>query len=124
MLIRMTALGTQVAAVLAAAGAAAGGVVAGDSGGATGIKPPTALVIDAAAARDGRELVDPGLRSVDAEVRLPRTSAEARTDVRYFTELGYRLVVAGASTEAAADAAGVTAVRAAGVSDAVAAVER
>jgi hypothetical protein len=44
---------------------------------------------------------------VDAEVRLPRTPAEARTNVRYFDELGYRVVVAGPRAEAAAAAIGV-----------------
>jgi hypothetical protein len=120
----MTGLGTQIAALLAAASAAAGGLVAADPGGATGSPPRTALVIDAAAARDGRELVDPRLRSVDAEVRLPRTSAEAHTDVRYFAALGYRLVVAGVGAGAAADAAGVAAVRVPGLRGALAAVER
>ena len=64
----------------------------------------TALVIDAAAGRDGRELVDPRLRDSNAQVRLPRSEAEARTDVRYFAAQGYdRIVVAGPRSAAAAD---------------------
>ena len=47
------------------------------------------------AGRDGRELVDPRLRDVDADVRLPAQRNEARTNVRYFDALGYRVVVAG-----------------------------
>jgi hypothetical protein len=74
----------------------------------------TALVIDASRARDGRELVDPRLRELDAEVRLPRTSDEARTNVRYFDSLGYHVVTA----------VGVDAVRAAGLPQALAASER
>ena len=65
--------------------------------------PRTAIVIDAPAARDGRALVDPRLRAVDADVRLPRDAAEARTDVRYFAAQGYdRIVVAGPRSTAAA----------------------
>jgi hypothetical protein len=71
-----------------------------------------ALVIDASRARDGRELVDPRLRDVDADVRLPRTPEEARTNVRYFDALGYRVVVAGPQASAAAWATGVEAERA------------
>jgi hypothetical protein len=73
----------------------------------------TALVIDAGTAHNGRELVDPRLLDVDAEVRLPRDSREARTNVRYFDALGYRVVVVGAHSEAAAEATGVEAVHAA-----------
>jgi hypothetical protein len=65
--------------------------------------PRTAIVIDAPAARAGRALVDPRLRAVDADVRLPRDAAEARTDVRYFAAQGYdRIVVAGPRSTAAA----------------------
>ena len=84
----------------------------------------TALVIDASRARDGRELVDPRLRELDAEVRLPRTADEARTNVRYFDALGYHVVVAGPEANAAATAVGVDAVRAAGLPQALAASER
>ena len=69
-------------------------------------------MIDASLASDGRELVDPRLKDVDADVRLPRTPAEARTNVRYFDALGYRVVVAGFKANAAADATGVEAVQA------------
>jgi hypothetical protein len=69
----------------------------------------TALVIDASLARDGRELVDSRLEGVDAEVRLPRDADEARTNVRYFDELDYRVYVAGSQATAAADQAGVDA---------------
>jgi hypothetical protein len=64
--------------------------------------------------------VDPRLLDVDAEVRLPRTAREARTNVRYFDELGYRIVVAGPRSTAAADATGVGAARATGLSAALA----
>ena len=84
----------------------------------------TALVIDAAAARDGRELVDPRLEDVDAEVRLPRTAAEARTDIRYLAELGKRLVVAGPQSTLAAAGTGVRAVRATGLTQALAVAGR
>jgi hypothetical protein len=107
----MTGLGTQIGTLLAAAAVAAGGLLAGE--GAQPSVTPSALVIDAAAGRDGRDLVDAGLRSVDAEVRLPRSAAEARTNIRYFDALGYRVVVAGPDAGAAARATGVPAVRAA-----------
>jgi hypothetical protein len=84
----------------------------------------TAIVIDAAAGRDGRDLVDDRLGAARAELRLPRTPTEARTDVRYLAAQGYRLVVAGPRSRAAAKAVGAPAVGADGVSDAVAAVER
>jgi hypothetical protein len=81
-------------------------------------------VIDADAGRDGRELVDPRLRDVDAEVRLPRTDAEARTNLRYLDAQGYRLVVAGRRAGAAAAVTGVAATRAADLGQALAAVEQ
>ena len=120
----MTDIGTQIAALVAAGAVAAGGVLGTDSGDPAGAPPRTALVIDAAAGRDGRDLVDSRLRELDAEVRLPRTRAEARTDVRYFAAQGYRVVVAGDAADAAADAAGVPAVRAPGLTGALAAVAR
>ena len=85
-----------------------------DAGAAGPADPPrpTALVIDAALGADGRELVDPRLRDVDADVRLPRDSSEARTNVRYFDELGYRVVVAGPDASAAADTTRVATERA------------
>ena len=121
MLIRMTDLGPIIATLLTAAVVAVGGVAAGN---ASGTGPRTALVIDAASARDGRDLLDPRLREIGAEVRLPSTSAQALTNVRYFAAQGYRVVVAGDGADAAADAAGVPAVRAPGLTGALAAVAR
>jgi hypothetical protein len=106
----MTDIGTQLTALIAVVGVAAGGLLGSDS--REDAAPRTALVIDASQARDGRDLVDPRLRSVDADVRLPRNSTEARTNVLYFDGLGYRVVVAGPTAKAAANAAGVDAVRA------------
>jgi hypothetical protein len=82
-------------------------------------------VVDAAIARDGRALIDPRLRAVDADVRLPRTQAEATTDVRYFDAAGYdRVIVAGPrSTAAAGEARGVVQ-RTSGLDGALAAVTR
>lgn len=117
-------LGTQITALLAAVAVAAGGLAGATSGGGAGSAPQTALVIDAAAARDGRDLVDPRLEAADAEVRLPRTAAEARTDVRYLAELGKRVVVAGPQATAAADSAGVPAVKARDLPGALAAAGR
>ena len=104
-----------------AAGAVAGG---GLAGGLAGARPPrtTALVIDAAPAATGRELVDPRLREADAEVRLPRTAAEARTNVRYFDRFGFRVIVAGPRAAAAAAATGVSARDASSLAGALAAV--
>jgi hypothetical protein len=81
----------------------------------------TALVIDAALARDGRELVDPRLEGLDAEVRLPRSADEARANVRYFDALGYRIFVAGAQSTAAAERTGVDATAVDGLDGALAA---
>jgi hypothetical protein len=122
MLIRMTGLGTQIGALLAAGAVAAGGLLGADSGRPA---PRQAIVLDAAIARDGRALVDPRLRTVDADIRLPRTAAEALTDVRYFAAAGYdRVIVAGPRSSAAAAEAGGAAERAAGLDDALAAVRR
>jgi hypothetical protein len=121
MLIRMMVFGTHITALLAAAAVTAGGVLGASSGAGTGSAERPAIVVDAAAARDGRDLVDPRLRAADAEVRLPRTAAEARIDVRYLAELGHRVVVAGPTATAAADSAGVEAVRAGDLRDALAA---
>ena len=120
MLIRMTGFGTITTALLAAS-MAAGGVLAGDTGGP---ESRTALVIDAASARDGRELVDDRLVAADAEVRLPRTEQEALTNVRYFARHGYGVVVAGPDARAAAEAAGVDVVSAPGLPGALAAARR
>jgi hypothetical protein len=113
MLIRMTGFGTNILALVVAGVAAAGGGAAtlGDGSDGAGSAARTALVVDAAQARDGRDLVDDRLESVDAEVRLPRTEAEALVNVRYFDAQGYRLVVAGTEATAGADAAGIAAER-------------
>jgi hypothetical protein len=124
MLIRMMDIGTQITTAVAALAVVAGGVVGASSGDDSGSPPRTALVIDAAAARDGRDLIDPRLEAAHAEVRLPRTPAEARTNVRYLAELGKRVVVAGPKATAAAEQAGVAAVKARDLSDALAAAGR
>lgn len=117
----MTFIGTHVAAVIAA-GAVATGVAFGAESAADGDgNARTALVVDAALARDGRDLVDSRLEGVEAEVRLPRDSAEARTNVRYFDELDYQVYVAGAQATAAANEAGVDATPVAGLNGALAA---
>ena len=113
----MTGLTTSVGTALVAGVLALGGALGVDQDGssvptgADGEPIRTALVIDASAARDGRELVDPRLRDLDVDVRLPRTSTEARTNVRYFDALGYRVVVAGPEASAAARTTGVAAER-------------
>lgn len=124
MLIRMMDFGTQLTALLAASAVAAGGVAGVTSGDGAGSTTRTALVIDAAVAADGRDLVDSRLQDVNTEVRLPRTAAEARTNVRYLTELGNRVVVAGPHATAAADSTRVAAVKASGLAGALAAVGR
>jgi hypothetical protein len=118
----MTLIGTQITAVLAA-GAVASGAVFGAEGPADRDEgtASSALVIDASLARDGRELVDPRLEDVQAEVRLPRDPEEARTNVRYFEELDYRLYVAGAQATGAAREAGVEATAVEGLEGALAA---
>jgi len=103
----MTSLASSIAGLVVAGVAAVGGVFAGDAGRS---ERPTALVIDAAAARDGRDLVDDRLEAVDAAVRLPRTHDEAETNVRYFGTHGYRVVVAGELAGGAARAVDVPAV--------------
>jgi hypothetical protein len=101
----MTRIVTTVA-TLAAIGALA--VSAAFAAGSAHSAPRTAIVIDAPAARDGRALVDHRLRAVEADVRLPRDAAEARTDVRYFAAQGYDLiVVAGPRATAAAHGAAI-----------------
>ena len=121
MLIRMTGIGSTIAAFLAGAAVALGGVLAGGSDGSA---PHTALVIDAGAGRDGRELVDSRLRAADAEVRLARSSTEASTDVRYFAAQAYRVIVVGPLATEAAAATGVSAVRADDLAGALQAVSR
>jgi hypothetical protein len=118
----MTGLGTQIGALLAAGAVAVGGLL---GAGSDRPAPRTAVVVDAAIARDGRALVDPRLRAIDADVRLPRTSTEALTDVRYFAAAGYdRLIAAGPRSTAAAKAAGASAERASGLDGVLAAVRR
>lgn len=119
----MTDMGTSLAALIAALAVAAAGVF----GSASGDEPSpsgSALVIQAAAARDGSDLVDPRLDEVDAEVRVPRTAAEARTNLRYFAAQGHRIVVAGPQAAAAAEATGVPVERAAGLRAALAVLGR
>jgi hypothetical protein len=103
----MTGLATTLTSALVAGVVAAGGLLGGGTGGAR-----TAVVIDAALARDGRELVAPHLRRLNAELRIPRTAAEAETDLRYFAKQGYRVVAVGPESRAAAAAAGVHTVKA------------
>jgi hypothetical protein len=114
-------LGTQLTALLAASAVAAGGVAGVTTGDGAGSTTRTALVIDAAVAADGRDLVDSRLHDVDTEVRVPRTAAEARTNVRYLAELGNRVVVAGPHATAAANTTGVAAVKARDLEGALAA---
>jgi hypothetical protein len=117
----MTGLGTQIGALLAAGAVAVGGLL---GAGSDRPAPRTALVIDAAAARDGRTLLDPRLRAIDADVRLPRTADEARTDVRYFAAQGRRVIVAGPTASAAARDTGTAARSAPDLLAALAAVRR
>src|SRR5262245_9264985 len=116
--IRMTRSRAHIATLLAAAALSAGTVVAVAAAN-TGETQRTAVVIDAAAARDGRDLVDSRLRSLDAEIRLPRTATEAETDVRYLDAQGYRIVVAGPTATEAAAKAGVNAASTTGLQDAL-----
>jgi hypothetical protein len=116
----MTGIGTQIVTFIGAAAVAAGGLLG--AGGGSDRGAPTALVVDAALARDGRELVDTRLRDAAGELRVPRTAAEARTDVRYLAAGGYRIVVAG--PQASAAAAGTPAERSGTVAGAVAAARR
>ena len=64
-------------------------------------------------------LVDPRLEALDAAVRLPRNADEARTNVRYFDALDYRVYVAGATSTKAAESTGVDATEVDGVDGAV-----
>jgi hypothetical protein len=99
----MTGLTTTITSALVAGVAAASGVF--DAAANDG--PRNALVIDAALARDGRDLIDPRLRALDAELRVARTQREAETDLRYLAAGGYRLEVAGPASTAAARATGL-----------------
>ena len=118
----MTTLATTLAALAATTAAAFGGAAGTDSADPSPTR--TALVVDAAEARDGRELVNPRLRDIDADVRLPRTDREARTNVLYFESLGHRIVVVGPDSRAAAEATRVSAVPAAGLSEGIARAEQ
>jgi len=113
-----------IAALTVAASIAAGAVLDAGAAGRSHTAAPTALVVDAAIGGSGRELVDPRLANVNAAVRLPRSASEARTNVRYFDELGYRVVVAGRRSVAAADATGVPALTASGLDGALTAAPR
>jgi hypothetical protein len=106
MYIRMTGMGTAIASTLAAGAVALGSLV----GGSGDSKSHTALVMDAGLARDGRDLVAPRVRDLDAALRLPRTQAEAEADLRYFAAQGYRLLVSGPDSRAAAQATGLAAI--------------
>jgi len=117
----MTPIATHIAAIIAAATVAAGAVFGAQASTGKEAGRPTAVVIDASLARDGRALVDPRLTDVDAEVRLPRNPDEARTNVRYFDALGYRVYVAGAQATAAARDTGVDATAVNGLPGALAA---
>ena len=110
-------IGTRVAGVLVAAAVSAGSVFTAQADDQTA---PTAFVIDASLARDGRDLVDSRLERVDAEVRLPRDAEEARTNVRYFDELGYTVVVAGDDATGAAEESGEPAAYTSSLAEAVA----
>jgi hypothetical protein len=109
-------------ALLATGAVAAGGMLGDDSGNPA--VAPTALVVDAAAARDGHELVNDRLEHAADELRLPRNAAEARSNVRYFDALEYRVVVAGRDAVGAAAATGIPSVRAASLAAALEAAER
>lgn len=117
MLIRMTFIGTHITTVLAAGVLATGSLFAA---GSDDQNRPTALVIDASLASHGRQLVDPRLKDVDADVRLPSNATEARTNVRYFDALGYKVYVAGSDATAAAEATGVDATHTGGLDGALA----
>jgi precorrin-4 methylase len=117
----MTVVGTRIAAALAAGAVAAGAVFGAEASTGAGPAQPTALVIDSSLASQGSELVDPRLDDVDAAVRLPRSADEARTNVRYFHALDYRVYVAGAGSTAAAEQTGVDATEVDGLAGALAA---
>jgi hypothetical protein len=122
----MTMLMTSAGALAAAGALALGGLVGSGSDGRVGAHEPHAgLVIDAPAARHGRDLLDPRLRVVAADVRVPRSAQEARTDARYLAAAGDDILVAVGprAAEAAADT-GLPVRRAADVAEAVALLRR
>jgi hypothetical protein len=116
----MTLFGTHLAAVLAAGALAAGAVFGAEASTGQDAPQPTALVIDSSLASAGSELVDPRLDDTDAAIRLPRNAEEARTNVRYFDALHYRVYVAGARATAAAEQTGVEATEVDGLAGALA----
>jgi hypothetical protein len=120
----MTVNRTRIAAVLAAGAVAAGAVFGAEASTGEDAAQPTALVIDSSLASRGTELVDPRLKDLAAEVRLPRGADEARTNVRYFDALGYRVYVAGTRSTAAAERTGVDATEVDGLAGALAAGSR
>ena len=117
----MTLFGTHIAAVLTAGAVAAGAVFGAEASTGEDAAQPTALVIDSSLASQGSELVDPRLDDVDAAIRLPRNADEARTNVRYFDALDYRVYVAGGRSTAAAEQTGVNATEVDGLDGALAA---
>ena len=117
---RRTSNRAALAAILTAGAVAAGAVLGAQAATGDDPAPPTALVIDSSLAAHGRRLVDPRLENVRAEVRLPRDAREARTNVRYFDALGYRVYVAGTKATAAAARTGVNATRVDGLEGALA----
>jgi hypothetical protein len=124
MLIRMMYLGTHIAAVLTAGVLAAGAVFGAEASTGADAVQRTALVIDSSLAAHGRDLVDPRLQDVNAAVRVPRDADEARTNVRYFDSLGYRVYVAGPTATAAAARTGVVATDVDGLGGALAVAAR
>jgi hypothetical protein len=117
----MTLIGTHIAAVLTAGAVAAGAVFGAEASTGDDAAQPTALVVDSSLASHGSELVDSRLKDLDADIRMPRDAREARTNVRYFDELDYRVYVAGARSTAAAEQTGVDATEVDGLDGAVAA---
>ena len=115
----MTHIGTHIAAVLTAGVVAAGAVFGAEASTGQDAGQPTALVIDSSLAANGNQLVDPRLEHVDAAELLPRDADEARTNVRYFDALGYRVYVAGARSTAAAKETGVEATEVDGLDGAI-----
>lgn len=114
----------QIVSLLAVGVVVASGVLGGDLSEPARSGPRIALVLDAAEARLGRDPLDTRLLTLDAEIRLPRTPAEARTNLRYFRALGYRVIAAGPRARAAAVATDVPALPARDLAGALAAVER
>lgn len=100
----MTRRGATIAAAVAAALAAGAATAWPAADTPAGPSRPAALVVDASLGRSGRALIDPRLRAADAAVRLPRTTREARVDVRYLIASGHTVVAVGPQSSAAAGA--------------------